>query len=74
MVHCGYEPTAVADTIAHPIKALKVALFGIDTEKPLAPEVPLNNQRPAEFVFENLVKTLSEQKDRVEENIKSDAA
>jgi len=26
----------------------------------MAPEIPLDNQRPAEFVFEGLVKTLSQ--------------
>lgn len=29
MVHCGYEPTAVADTVKHPLKALKLNLKGI---------------------------------------------
>ena len=62
MVHCGYEPTAVADIIAHPLKALQIFLGGIETEKPMAPEIPLDNQRPAEFVFEGLVKTLSQKK------------
>ena len=49
MVHCGYEPTAVADTVAHPFKALKTFLNGIETEKPMAPEISLDTQRPAEF-------------------------
>lgn len=31
MVHCGYEPTAVIDTVQHPLKALKLRLFGINT-------------------------------------------
>ncbi len=62
MVHCGYEPTAVNDTISHPLKALKVFLKGIDTEKPMAPEIPLDNQRPAEFVFDGLIKTLTQQR------------
>ena len=62
MVHCGYEPTAVNDVVAHPLKALGVFLKGIDTERPMAPEIPLDNQRPAEFVFEGLVKTLSQKK------------
>jgi len=31
MVHCGYEPTAVMDTIHHPLKALLVRLRGVDT-------------------------------------------
>ena len=41
MAHCGYEGTAVADTVAHPIKALKVALRGPDTDKPMVPDPPL---------------------------------
>ncbi len=28
MAHCGYEPTAVADAVAHPLKLLRVALNG----------------------------------------------
>ncbi len=55
MVHCGYEGTAVADTVARPWKAAKVALFGIRTEGEMAPEIPLNRQRPAKFVFDSLV-------------------
>ena len=51
MAHCGYEPTAADATFAHPLKALKVAMFGLRTEGPIAPEIPLENQRPAEFVF-----------------------
>jgi hypothetical protein len=51
MAHCGYEPTAAAATFAHPIKALMTALRGPRTEGPMAPEIPLENQRPAEFVF-----------------------
>lgn len=60
MVHCGFEPTAVADTLSRPFRAAKVALFGVDTQGPMAPEISLDNQRPAEFVFEGLVKRLSE--------------
>ncbi len=32
MVHCGYEPTAVMDTVRHPVKGLVVALKGINTD------------------------------------------
>ena len=32
MVHCGYEPSAVIDTVKHPLKALMVTLRGIKTE------------------------------------------
>jgi len=55
MVHCGYEGTAVDDTFARPWKALKVALFGIRTEGPMAPDIPLDRARPAEYVFEKHV-------------------
>jgi hopanoid biosynthesis associated radical SAM protein HpnH len=60
MVHCGYEPTAVIDTVAHPLKALKVALRGVDTERPMVADIPLENQRPAQFVFEALTAQLKE--------------
>ncbi len=55
MVHCGYEGTAVDDTFSRPWKALKVALFGIRTEGPMAPDIPLDKARPAEYVFEKQV-------------------
>jgi hypothetical protein len=56
MVHCGYEPTAVTDTVRRPLRALKVALRGVRTEGPMAPEIPLEGQRPAAFVFDALVR------------------
>ncbi len=55
MVHCGYEPTAVNDTVKHPLKALGVFLRGVRTDGPKAPDIPLANQRPAEFIFDRLV-------------------
>ena len=64
MVHCGYEPTAVMDTVKHPLRALRIFLKGIETKKPMAPEISLDNQRPAEFVFENLVERMSERLER----------
>jgi hopanoid biosynthesis associated radical SAM protein HpnH len=33
MVHCGYEPTAVMDSVKNPLKALMVNLRGVDTEQ-----------------------------------------
>jgi hopanoid biosynthesis associated radical SAM protein HpnH len=64
MVHCGYEPTAVADTVMRPFAALKVALRGPRTDGPMAPEIPLEHQRPAEYIFEGLVKRLTEKEKR----------
>ena len=60
MTHCGYEATAVIDSLVRPIKALKRALHGPRTEGPMAPEIPLDNQRPAEDVFDSLVERLSQ--------------
>ncbi len=55
MAHCGYEATAVADMVAKPWKALWVALRGVRTDGAMAPEIPLDGARRAEFVFEGLV-------------------
>lgn len=73
MVHCGYEPTAVADTLMRPLAALKVALRGPRTEGLMAPEIPLENQRPAEYVFDGLVKRLSGEEEK-RRRANSDAA
>jgi hopanoid biosynthesis associated radical SAM protein HpnH len=72
MVHCGYEPTAVTDTVARPWKALKVALGGIATDGPMAPEIELDGQRPSEYVFDTLVRRLGETEPTTGEH--SDAA
>jgi len=40
MAHCGYEATAVNDTMRHPLKALWVSMRGPRTDGPMAPEVP----------------------------------
>ncbi len=66
MVHCGYEATAVADTVAHPLKALGVFMRGVQTAGDMAPEIPLDNQRPADFVFEGLVKTMTQKREEDE--------
>jgi hopanoid biosynthesis associated radical SAM protein HpnH len=51
MVHCGYEPTAANDSFNNPFKLLKLAFTGIKTEGTMAKDIPLTNQRPADFVF-----------------------
>jgi len=51
MVHCGFEASAVQDAFKHPLRALGVALKGIRTEGPTTPDLPLDRQRPAEYVF-----------------------
>jgi hopanoid biosynthesis associated radical SAM protein HpnH len=51
MVHCGYEASAVKDAIRNPLKALAVSLRGVRTEGAMAPDVRLDRQRPAQYVF-----------------------
>ena len=56
MVHCGYEPTAAEDSVKNPLKTLKVALRGPKTDGDMIPDIPLNNQSQAEYMFEKQVK------------------
>jgi hopanoid biosynthesis associated radical SAM protein HpnH len=51
MVHSGYEATAAMDSVKHPIKAMKVAMRGPKVDGPMAPEINLDHQRPAKYVF-----------------------
>lgn len=51
MVHSGFEGTAVKDTVMHPLKAMMVALKGVKVDGDMAPDIALDKQRPAEFVF-----------------------
>jgi hypothetical protein len=51
MVHSGFEATAVVDAIKKPWKAVAAQLRGPKTAGDMAPEIPLEGQRPAEFVF-----------------------
>ena len=51
MVHSGYEATSVVDSVKNPLKIVKVLLRGPKLDGPMAPEIPLDHQRPAEYVF-----------------------
>jgi hopanoid biosynthesis associated radical SAM protein HpnH len=51
MVHSGYEATAVVDAVRNPLKVFSVAMRGPRTTGAMAPEISLDNQRPADFVF-----------------------
>ena len=51
MVHSGYESTAVMDAVRSPLKTMKTALRGPKLTGPMAPEIDLSKQRPAEYVF-----------------------
>jgi hopanoid biosynthesis associated radical SAM protein HpnH len=61
MVHCGYEASAVTDSVKRPWKAALVALRGVKTEGAMAPEISLAEQRSAEYVFSrNVAEKLEE--------------
>jgi len=49
MAHCGYEPTAAMDALAHPIKALMVGLRGPRVSGPMAAEIDMTHQRKADY-------------------------
>jgi hopanoid biosynthesis associated radical SAM protein HpnH len=51
MVHCGFEATAVNESFAKPWEVLKVAIAGIRTDGAMAKDIPLDRQRPADYVF-----------------------
>ena len=74
MVHCGYEPTAVNDTVSNPLKALMVWARGPKVDGAMAPEISLDNQRSAEYVFEKQVQTYMESAPAEERKKKSSSA
>lgn len=74
MVHCGYEPTAVNDTVSNPLKALMVWARGPKVDGEMAPEISLDNQRSAEYVFEKQVQTYMESAPAEERKKKSSSA
>jgi hopanoid biosynthesis associated radical SAM protein HpnH len=60
MVHSGFEATAVIDSVKNPLKVAMAAIRGPRTEGPMAPDISLENQRPAEYVFSDHVKQAME--------------
>ena len=55
MAHCGYEPTAANIAFSSPWKMLKLAVNGLRTSGPMAPEIDLSKARPAEEHHERIV-------------------
>ena len=51
MVHSGFEATAVTDAVKKPWKMAALALTGMKLDGPMAAEIPLDRQRPAEYMF-----------------------
>jgi hopanoid biosynthesis associated radical SAM protein HpnH len=58
MAHCGYEPTAANASISNPLQALWTAIRGVRTQGPMAPEIAMEAQRPAQFVFSRHVQEM----------------
>ena len=71
MVHSGYEATAVVDAVKRPLEVIKVALRGPRVEGPMAPEIGVDHQRPAQYVFSRHVEQAM---DRVKETGKAEIA
>lgn len=61
MAHCGYEPTAAHASLSNPLQALWIAIRGVRTEGPMAPEIALERQRPAQFVFSRHVQEMMDE-------------
>lgn len=61
MVHSGYEATAVADSVRNPLKSFVVARRGVNVDGAFAPDIALNSQRPAEYVFSRHVQDAMDQ-------------
>ena len=55
MVHCGFEASAINDTFRHPLKALKVAIRGPNTEGPMALELPVLYKDQPAIVAEHVI-------------------
>ena len=75
MVHCGFEGTATKAAIRNPLKMASLAFKGIRTDGPMAPDIDLSNQRPAEYNFSRHVESkLSEIRERKERASQATAA
>ncbi len=68
MVHCGYEPSAVNETLSRPLKAFGVWLRGVRTDGEMAPDIDLSRARPADYVFDdNVSRFLADENTRDED-------
>jgi hopanoid biosynthesis associated radical SAM protein HpnH len=77
MVHSGFEGTAVADTIKSPLKAFRVSRKGVTVTGEMAPDIPLDKQRKAEYVFsrhvEKAIEDIHAQKEALDKQRRSAA-
>ena len=74
MAHCGYEPTAAQASISNPLSALWTALRGVRTVGPMAPEISLAHQRPAQYVFSRHVEKMLHEIHSAKPEASADAA
>jgi hypothetical protein len=80
MAHCGYEATAAEAMMAHPLESFGIALRGVRTEGPMAPEIDLSQQRPAQYVFDSQVQLrlseirANEAREKAAKHVAKDAA
>ena len=51
MVHSGFEASAVVDAVRKPWKIAAATIMGVRTSGPMAPDIPLEGARKAEYVF-----------------------
>ena len=58
MAHCGYEPTAAHAAVTNPLDAVVTALRGVRTNGAMAPEISLQGQRKAQYVFSRHVERM----------------
>jgi len=61
MAHCGYEPTAADAAMRNPLTAMWTTIRGVRTSGRMAPEIALDRQRPAQFVFSSHVEAAMQQ-------------
>ena len=62
--------TAVNDAVSHPLKALANYMSGARTEGPMAPEISLDRQRPAQYVFSSHVEKMLHEIDTTDSKAK----
>jgi len=51
----SHEPTAANAMMNHPLQAAMIGIFGVKTEGPMAPEIDMSQQRPAQYIFDGQV-------------------
>ena len=69
----GGEGTAVADAFKNPLKLAKVSMSGVKTEGAMAADIPLDNARPADYVFSAHVQNKLEEIRRTQPKAKKTA-